>query len=260
VRTELRAAGSEEALERIAERPGGYLDNKGTLHVEVKQAVGSDFGHTKSGAIRGFLDTVGRLLPSHPEDAIDRVVHPLWLSATGIEAAVYPHFQRWLNTQSHLNERVAKETLLAMAVPFGKEREQDVKREFRLYQQRASTDLFEITMYDSHFGVNTTEETENSYIEKVGSIVWKRLNLATLGNCACLGASAEERGRVNVADNRPRPWLYEMVPHNIDTPRQSLSLLLGLGALAYHTSLYSGQGDILEHADWAEPRIYSKTL
>ena len=260
VRTEIRDAYSEETLEHLLERPGTYLDNTGTLQVEVKQAVGSDFGHTRNGAIRDFLDEVGKLLPVYPEDAVDRVVHPLWLSARGVEAAVYTHFQRWLNSQSHLNERVAKETLLAMATPFGKEREQDVNRKFDLYQQSASTDLFEVTIYDSHFGVNTREETDNSYIEKYGRIVWKRLNLSTIGNCACLGVGGEERDRVNVSQNRLKPWLYEMIPHNIDSSHQSLSLLLGIGSLAYHASLYSGQEDILEQVDWAEPRIYPKTL
>jgi hypothetical protein len=46
-----------------------------------------------------------------------------------------------------------------------------------------------------------------------------------------------------------------MQDHNIDFPQQSLSLLMGVGVLAYHASQYEGRENIIADATWGESRI-----
>ena len=260
IRTELNDEPQVESrqldlLEQLSDSPGVNIDNKNTIHVEIKSAFGSNFGYARDGSISNFLSTVGLLIPSFPKDDIDRVMLPKFLSPRGFMGATFPHMQRFLNTQIPLDERVARDTLFAMAVPLGKEKEQHAKREFNLYGQHATARFFDIAIYDETFGVRSSTETDDSHIENSGRVDWNWVNLSTLGSCACLGANGDDRQRIYLDSSRGSE-LYEMTPHSIDFPQQSLSLLLGVGALAYHANQYAGREDILANAAWDEPRVY----
>ncbi len=245
-------------LEHLAESPGTIVDGSNTVHVNVKQALGSNFGYTREGAVGDFLSTIGRVLPGYPTNPLDRVVSPQWVSPEGLSAVVYTHFQRWLNTQSPLDEHVAREAVLAMAVPFGKEKEREAKRDFQMFGRAASATFFDVKVFDDRFGISAIEETEDGHEVKAGRVTWNWVDLSTLGSCACFGVTGDERQRINVSTDAHLPWLYEMTPHNIDFPQQTLSLLLGIGALSYRAAQYAGQEDILADAEWSEPRIYPK--
>ena len=71
------------------------------------------------------------ILPYHHSDNIDRVFGLDAVYSTGGSGVVYHHFQRWLNTQS-LDEKICKESLRAMALPFGEDIVAKNMKEFRL--------------------------------------------------------------------------------------------------------------------------------
>jgi hypothetical protein len=252
----------QKQLEKLDAMTGISVDSANGIEVDVRAAFGSEFKLTKPVQnISRFLNTLGRILPSDPDSSGDYVLHTPYLGVGGFNATVYPHFERWLQSPDPLTETVAKETLAAMALPFGLIYESSVQRQFKLRATRqAEASQFSVTIFTDRFSLYSIQSTPAEFVETVGSVDWNWVQLSTLGNCACIGVQSEDRHLINVSETSQtrKRWLYEMKPHNVDSPKRTLSQLLGVGTLAYHATLYDGSEDILAEAQWQEPQIYPK--
>lgn len=234
-----------ELIGNLAERPGTTYDEDGTLHVDVRRSLGTNFGYARDGAINHFLHDLGKVMTSIPDSGTDRVLYTPRLSESKLTVAVYPQLQRWLNSQTDLGERVARETLLAMALPLGQEQETLAKNDFRIYDRHAQAGSFRLAMSTDEFCVaapngkpTTTDDTMD----------WNTISLTTLGSCTSIGMNAQPRHEVMSGSNDLGGRLYEMKASNIDFPQQTLSLLLGMGTLAYHAAAYAGREQVLFNA------------
>lgn len=198
-----------------------------------------------------FLGLIGDILPFYPEDDIDRVAGLEIMGPRGIIGVVYPQFQRWLNAEG-VGDEVALEVVVAMATVFGDEQVADTKKGV---QFRSDPWAFGVDTRLGKFYLAKEEEFSDHFIEHSGRVEWNIINLRTLGNCACWSNDGHDRD-IYVRQNRTR--LYEMKPHNVESAGQSLSLILGLGALTYRAAQYGGREDIFTAAEWSEAREYPK--
>ncbi len=240
-----------EALNYLEEQ-GAIVEHEGDrykLAIDVKDQLEYSLADPSDWSLSTFVGKFARLLPYGPLDNIDRVINIDGLHKTGIQAGVYPQYQKWMNAHG-LNEENARATLEAMAIPFGEDYEKEVKKGFSFgyYQngEAANSSGLIVCVRHEDFGV-VIEDSEKQEI-KSGRVNWGWTELTTLGACACLGVNGNDREFVPIWDNTKK--LYEMTPHNVDTVRQSFSLLLGLGSLAYAATRYEGDEDILDSVAW----------
>jgi hypothetical protein len=227
------------------------------LRVNVPARFEGSFNNQGDPDIANFLANLDMVLPLYPEDQIDRVVDLDILGSYGFNANVNHHFQRWLNIPG-VREEAAHHSLLAMALPFGADVVSRTNDQFDYMfddnSEVATATSFRLVVRNDEFGVEKTERTPDATLEYDGKVRWRWLDISTLGDCACLGVAGDERTNLRLDPDTMR--LYEMSPHNIDFARQSLSLILGVGALAHHAAQYEGTEDIFIDAVWQEPRVY----
>ncbi len=108
------------------------------------------------------------------------------------------------------------------------------------------------------FGFSGQDETDKSVTYKHGTGQWSWLDLTTIGNCACWGVSGDDRQRILLPGVNENQRLYDMQPHNVDFARQSLSLVLGVGTLAYAAAHYEGDEDIYANIEWHINSVWEK--
>lgn len=175
-------------------------------------------------------------------------------SKLGAEGKIHTQFQRWVNSKG-FSEEVARDCIKAMALPFNKEVQKQAKKEFEFYtvdnNQIAISGIFRIVSRNEEFNFMKIDHAD-SIGYKRGKVLWNWIDISTLGGCACWGPSGEERMDVQISDEINH--LYSMLPHNVDTATQSVSLVLGMARLAYEASIYDGEEDILEHAEFFPSR------
>ena len=244
------------SLEYLSSHPGVSLHDE-RIRVEVERALGNTFGFERNERLATFLAALGNVLPWYDDSGVDRVYFPTHLDDSTLNGAVQPTFQRWLNAQDGCDELVAKETLTAMALPFGKEAAGELEQ-LTMYRQSAGAGQFAMRMHtDEDFEVYFVSESADSWTQHDGTVQWTWVSLSTLAG-AYIGVDRHERQHINVGAPRSHDGFYEMTSGDVDVPQQTLSLLLGIGALASHASKYEGQEDLLEGAVWREPLVYPK--
>ena len=230
-----------------------------SITVDVEKRFRDSFHNRGDPDISAFLRQLNSILPFHPEDSVDRVYSLDFLHELGATGVINHHFQRWLNAGG-LTEDVARHSAIAMTLPFGNDITGRAKKGFDYFGddngQMATAYSSRIVAANEEFKLWKSEDTEDAHVEQAGKVVWRNLNISTLGDCACWGATGEEREHVRAQP--PTKRLYEMTPHNVDYARASLSLVLGIGALTYHATQYDGQEDVLAHVEWGEPREYPR--
>lgn len=249
-----------EYVESLAEDEGINVsenDNIINLDIDIEKRFHGSFNNGGDEDINNFLTKINVILPYHPTDNVDRVFGIDEVYNIGARGVVYEHFQRWFNAKG-LTEEAAKHSVSAMAQPFGKDIVQENVKSFtysanKKWQAARGHDSY-VQIAEEEFGLISFERTDNNHTEKNGQVAWGNLSIATLGDCACWGVLGDDRSRLILKENTKR--LYELDPHNIDFARQSLSLILGVGALAYHAAQYKGHEDIFDEVEWSEPGIY----
>ncbi|MBI2591975.1 hypothetical protein HYW36_00650 [Candidatus Saccharibacteria bacterium] len=247
-----------QGIEQLAQYNGIQIedaDAQTEVSIDISRALGPNFNNSGDEKVLEFLKHLSDSLAYHPEGATDRVASLDTITYAGAFASIYPQFQRWLNTQG-LDEGVSKESVLAMATPFGKSMLKKSARDFVAFESGGRGWAFEVTSYPDRFGIDTQEETEDSIIERHGKVRWDWAYLVTLGSCACWGVNGEDRSHIRIRPDNAR--LYDMTPHNVDFARQTLSHILGLGALTYRASEYEGKEDLLADVEWGEPSTHPK--
>jgi hypothetical protein len=209
-----------------------------------------------------FLSQLSDVLPFHPIDGIDRVFGLEYLGPNGASGVIYNHFQRFLNSNA-ITEDTLRHAAIAMTLPFGSDITRRVRQGLKTFnfEDTLGADGFSSSVHvvPDRFGLFKREQTEEQYSEVTGSVPWRWLNISTLGSCACWGAAGDDRER-GVTVEEPSLRLYEMSPHNVDVARQSLSLMLGVGTLAYYAAQYKGNEDIYANATWNESRVFKLPL
>lgn len=172
--------------------------------------------------------------PHTDDTTIDRVVN-LSNSLTH-EVSVNHHFQRWAETEDPLGGTVGKCAVRAMALPF--KIDLDPEKDIVTYNFGHAHTIrggdFSIDLRDHQFDVK--QDT------KKGTINLRRPLITTMGTNATWFTSGSET--INVADN---PTLYGINRHNHDTPKQTLSVLLGMASLAFYAAKYEGRENLLDN-------------
>lgn len=253
-----------EHLTHLSEENGISVEEESgiaSVSVDVRRRFGKSFNFFESddSEITDFLTGINNIVPAYPLDPVDRVLGLRYVSELGSEGIVNQHFQRWLNTQS-VTEEVAMQCIGAMSMPYGKSEEKKAKKEFNFRSGDGFAQVngftYKLDVATSEFGICQLEDTEEGHAETEGKVAWSSLHITTLGSCACWGVPGEDREHVHIRSNTKA--LYEMEPHNVDSARQSLSLILGVGALAHHAALYEGTEDLFAKTEWDHSRTYPK--
>lgn len=246
------------ALGALSEYPGVAYDETPepgsplmlNVHVDIKRALGLRSGYGEYGDMSNLLAQLSVVMPSLFQDQTkDNVIVPRYLKDDGFWTRIHESFQRWLNTQARPSEEVAIEVLEAMAVPFGRGQEENVRKKLKIDKSiaRAAGMSLAITSADFEvFAYSTIDDREA--FEKEGRAHWNVAGLATVGG-ATYDVDKEAFERTDVSADM-LPMLYEMGPVNVENAQQSLSLLLGIGALAYRASQYTGREDVLAGVNW----------
>lgn len=186
------------------------------------------------------------------DDPRDGVFSLDWWGSNGATGVVYPHLQRWMNSGS-FTEEVARGVFDAMVEPYGKSEKKELNKfyEYKVYSNGIVSGLggmsVSATLRNDEFGI--TQLGDGVGVEK-GTVEWSWANLSTVGSCACWGVDGDDRRDIILESDSTR--LYEMQPHNVDAPIQSLSLALGMARIAYEASYYQGQEDIFQNVQWSK--------
>jgi hypothetical protein len=251
----LRANFAQQAY-RLAGTPGyTFIETEAgiTLNVDVADvlSVGDEIDLDEPTATR-LIRNIADLF--EPDDtAADQVFDLDFLWDTALDGATYTHFQRWLNA-GELNQESALRAMRAMAMPLGRRAIKMVNSGFRHAQPPNSYREGNNGPYS--FGITTPADNfrlvvadpEAAGDTRHGNVTWNWLNMSTLGDCACWGVTGEKREYLYLTEGSSR--LYSMTTHNLDTPGQTLGLLLGIASLAYEASRYQGREDIFANVEW----------
>ncbi|HEV2412196.1 MAG TPA: hypothetical protein VGS28_00085 [Candidatus Saccharimonadales bacterium] len=192
-----------------------------------------------------MLKDLGMLLPFRPSGPPDRVLGLEDLDhGTHPTGAVYPHFQRWL-TATNIGEDAARHCISAMALPFGPEQHNNAVRSFGYAPGIGRSEHLGVSAQPGSFHFTREPGADDDFIAVEGDVVWRWPQLQTLGNCACWGINGREGLWIGPETGDA---LYRLDGHNIDTPKQALSILLGGAALADAASRYEGEEDVFANA------------
>lgn len=181
------------------------------------------------------------------EDKRDGVFSLDWWGNNGATGVVYAHLQRWMNTDL-FTEEVARGIYDAMAEPYGQSVKERIPEWFnyRKYSNGVSAGdggmSINVALLRDEFCITPIgDETDNETV----TVKWKWPNLSTVGSCACWGVDGNDRADLLLDLQTSR--LYEMHPHNVDAPIQSLSLVLGMARMAFEATKYDGNEDIFRN-------------
>ena len=243
--------------------PGAEISTAGSglvrVTVDVEAALGRSFNKQGEPDLVRFLAAFKGLTHCYPDDGVDRIVGLEVMTDMGAKVSVYVHLQRYLNAQG-MDEETGRDIIMAMAQPSGHDYVRKSVRDFaytRIHNGDSVASGYDdfVSARTDNFDLHDAEEKETEFLEKAGRVKWRKPDFTAHGDCSCLGVNSNNR-RHSLLSSAPR--LYELSPHNVDTARQSLALVLGLGALSYHAAMYEGQEDVFTHAEWGEPESYPK--
>jgi hypothetical protein len=189
---------------------------------------------------------------SSKNETIDNVFS---LRVSNPVGSVSAQFQRWLNANL-IDEDIAKDTIRAMALPFGEHEVVDALKKFSF--QAKGNDMQVGTGDDEgHFTLTSRRLPSELVIVKAlhdknlrGSVAWNYLELGSFN--ALFGVDVEKiRSKSEIPKGRVNQ-LYDMYCYDLEFNLQRLSLILGVGVLANKAAQYTGGEDIYAEADWKE--------
>lgn len=166
--------------------------------------------------------------------------------------SVSTQLQRWLNS-NEIDEQSAKETIIAMALPFGKQEVVDALKKFSF--RSTDTDTHIGTGDEGHFSISSKRISSGLTISKFGhdgilhgKVAWNFLDLNSNGSL--LGVDVERLEHEPAISEARVNNLYNMQGYDIDGDTQRLSLILGVAVIATNAARYSGIEDIFGEIDW----------
>ncbi len=158
------------------------------------------------------------ITPFRADPTVDRFFGLMHGAGCGPRFTVYRSAQDWLDIHP-FTELETTHVLTAMYAPYHSMTLSGVSPSTTSYTSFDKSSISErdgisLTIREERFGHGIRHASPN---------------LRTLGDCACLGATGADRTAI---ETRPdRAHLYNITPHNVDTSRQTLSFILGIGAL-----------------------------
>lgn len=251
----------DAAMKTMAELPGvSVKDNE--VAVPVAEALGQAIAERDEDKLDLFLRNVALLQPRMGQ-GIDRIVTTPQLSSCGVRAEISQHFQLWLN-RSGLTEEAARGCLLAMALPFPSNiTEAKVKEKFQYHSHSdgafGAIEALKVRAGSANFGFEKFKERWRKTRKATGQGTWNELGLDVYGNGGC-GIALNGNTRQKVRVDPETKMLYSMWAHNVDHSRQALSILLGLGSLAYHSANYGSHDNVLDGIKWHSSRRWDNPI
>lgn len=217
-------SGKLAAAHHLSTLPGAELSENDDHHVLAIPV--SEFPRDRDGQLQPALATelvrgLRFFVPYNADTSVDRVIGITPGGGYGPGATVYRSFQDWLNDTT-IDEQRAAEVLTAMSEPlFTKVRSYKQKfDDLDEYGVIARKGPVEIVIHDEKFSHKASGK----------GVAWKSVRLVTLGDSTELSVDASERE--NALDLPHNAKLYDMTPSNVDHPWQTISFVMGLGALA----------------------------
>jgi len=183
-----------------------------------------------------WLNGIANMLPLLPQH--DEAISIGNISEYGPVAHIYPSLQHWIN-QDGLHPAIMNTAMRNMAAVMGER--------FKL-QTPESHITVTGHLWPAEFDLTRWRDHGEQSAEGHATVRWNTPFLQTLGNCACLGSDASKRDLF--VDNRPE--LYAIEPHNVDSLRQTLSLLVGLGTIATNMPKEFEPDDFWGGIEWQE--------
>lgn len=187
-------------LELVGEDEGVEAsEDKGVATISVDLEKRFNFSRSTdfaSNDVEEFVRQLSEILPFHPVDGIDRVFGLEYLSSYGASGVIYQQFQLFLNSDA-ITEDALRHAALAMAIPFGNDISAKVKKDLQVFNFGDSLGAegfsSRVHITPDRFGLYKRKENDRQFIETIGSVEWRWLNISTLGSCACWGTASEER-------------------------------------------------------------------
>ena len=246
------------AMDWMASRPGVEITEgiHPKIEVPIREAINEAIKGRDNSVFTTFVGSLSLLtLQQSGPDVHNRVMTIAGIGDRGIHVDVYQHFQGWLNNNG-LSEEAAKDCTIAVATAYNEEETEE--REFQYHNFNngvfAGTIAVRIIARLDAFRFQDFHEGNGSTLLRQGEDRWKWLSLDTYGDPS-IAVAGETRRKVRyVQDNKK---LYRMYSHNIDSARQSLSLLLGLGSLAYHAAQDQQEYDVFKDVAWEKSEKWS---
>jgi hypothetical protein len=242
---------TEQSLEAIENYPDFLITEKGddvsvklSIRERLSRMTDADrYGNPDFGRI---IDQINPFIYFDHDETRDGVFSLDILTRNGVVGIVYPHLQRWMNTDL-FTSKVGRSINDALIEPFGARQKTLLDKEYRYkrYSDGVSAGVdpmsVSVSLRDDEFGVSLSGSNGRTEEHRIR---WRWPNITTIGNCACWGVTGEDREWLYIEQGSTR--LYKMSTHNVDGPIQSLSLVLGMARMAFYASKYDGSEDILE--------------
>lgn len=224
----------------LSARPGmEFADDQ--LQVNIGEAFGEELRQPlrkRTTGVLHFVESLNFILPlDAPAPPTDPILRPKEIHQHSLNLVVYPQFQRWLNTKLAIDESTHQQTVTALNRPFEGQPRQN-------YHPG-------VYLRPGQFAVAERVKAMGVPVDRAGVVNWPRLELHTAGlKPTIFGTSAYHPAPINVNGIQTSHELYTMSSHRLESPRQTLSLLLGAGVLARLAADYQGNEDIFANAKW----------
>lgn len=243
----------------LEELPGVEIENNGptqTISIPVAEALAPEIAANDSAKIEELVISASVLLPQSLPTGPEQVLSAQGISFNRVDLAAHIQFQRWLNYKP-LTDRETLRCVKAMAVPFGREVEAEAD-----FDHRESDTLvlaegagFKVQSQFENFGFLRYFEKSGHTYQVAGDDQWDWIGLKLPGNGVVeIGVDGLNKSGIQRSQNSSR--LYIMKSYNVQQARQALSLLLGMGSLAYNAALYPGREDVFEDVEWDVPQSW----
>jgi len=241
----------------LEELPGVEFENNGptqTISIPVAEALGPEIAANDSAKIEELVISTSVLLPQSLQTGPEQVLSGQGISFNRVDLAAHIQFQRWLNYKP-LSDRETLRCVKAMAVPYGREAEAEAD-----FDHRESDTLvlgegagFKVQSQFENFGFLRYFENKGNTYQVAGDDQWDWIGLKLPGN-GVVGIGVDGLNKTGIQRSQDSSRLYTMKSYNVQQARQALSLMLGMGSLAYNAERYPGREDVFEDVEWKEPQ------
>lgn len=238
----------DRALELVSGLPGAIVGEGEApkIVLPVYEALEEQIAEASGKGLEDFLNAVTLLtLVKGGKDSVDRVIGFSEVARNRLTAVVYHHFQGWFNSNA-LTEEVAKDCVIALAIPYDQNKQAEEDFSFWQHDDFASGRArgLQINQRRWAFNIEKYYTRLGSTRKSAGYADWKSLEIESYGD-ATLSSDSE------VLYDKENKKLYRMYSYRIERPRQCLSLLLSLGSLAHHASQDLTEYEVFNGVTWS---------
>lgn len=241
----------------LEELPDIKIDDNGptqTYNIPVAETFGPEIAANDSAKIEELVIAASVLLPQQPPTGPEQVLSAQGISFNRVDLAAHIQFQRWLNYKP-LSDREMLRCIKAMAIAYGREAEAEADFDHRENDELVLAEGagFKVRSQLENFGFLRYFENNGSTYQVAGEDQWDSLDLKLPGN-GVVGIGVDGLNKTGILRSQNSTRLYTMKSYNVQQAREALSLLLGMGSLAYNAERYLGREDVFEDVEWDVPQ------